>query len=256
MQFTQPFVLPRPHRMLSSAPTTMIVACADRYSLALATSSNDIDASILKRVSTGDWSYVALSANHGATGDLHYAIIACSERPYGGHKVEDDRLQKIRKPINAPERAEWEATGILICNRKADRPPKPTLINSRTSCKQLAKRHRGSNVSYETMTIALLPALPGVSSVFLDHEPRGIDDSSGSKYGALQQAIAYHVARPGQKLPSRGEGRRVSFDHRSIAIPCLVPTFLQGGFCSSVRLSSMVLHNGHVRPATGETRAG
>ncbi|KXH43914.1 hypothetical protein CNYM01_13475 [Colletotrichum nymphaeae SA-01] len=39
-----------------------------------------------------------------------------------------------------------------ICNRKADRPPKPTLINSRTSCKQLAKRHRGSNVSYETMT--------------------------------------------------------------------------------------------------------
>ncbi|KAK1472615.1 hypothetical protein CCUS01_17314 [Colletotrichum cuscutae] len=39
-----------------------------------------------------------------------------------------------------------------ICNRKADRPPKPTLINSRTLCKQLAKRHKGSDVSYETMT--------------------------------------------------------------------------------------------------------
>ncbi|UQC86475.1 uncharacterized protein CLUP02_11976 [Colletotrichum lupini] len=39
-----------------------------------------------------------------------------------------------------------------ICNRKADRPPKPTLINSRTLCKQLAKRHKGSDVSYEIMT--------------------------------------------------------------------------------------------------------
>ncbi|KAK1517791.1 uncharacterized protein CCOS01_12048 [Colletotrichum costaricense] len=89
-----------------------------------------------------------------------------------------------------------------ICNRKADRPPKPTLINSRTLCKQLAKRHKGSDVSYETMTITLLPALPGVNSVFFDLEPRGIDDSCGSKYGALQQAIAYHVARPGRILPS------------------------------------------------------
>ncbi|KAK1716724.1 uncharacterized protein BDZ83DRAFT_634515 [Colletotrichum acutatum] len=43
-----------------------------------------------------------------------------------------------------------------ICNRKADRPPKPTLNNSRTLCKQLAKRHRGSNVSYETMAVSQL----------------------------------------------------------------------------------------------------
>ncbi|KAK0381856.1 hypothetical protein CLIM01_00755, partial [Colletotrichum limetticola] len=81
-------------------------------------------------------------------------------QPQGGHQVEDDRLRKIRKPINAPAKDGWEATGILlrgsICNRKADRPPKPTLINSRTLCKQLAKRHKGSDVSYETMTVSQL----------------------------------------------------------------------------------------------------
>ncbi|OHE98203.1 hypothetical protein CORC01_06571 [Colletotrichum orchidophilum] len=129
----------------------------------------------------------------------------------------DDCLQKMRKPINAPETAEREGRDGSFCNRKADRPPKPTLIDSRTSCKQLAKRHRGSNVSYETVTIALSLALAGVSSASLNHEPRGIDDdSSSSIYGTLQQAIAYHVSRPGQKLPSRGEGKtcliRSSFD--------------------------------------------
>ncbi|KAK1542125.1 hypothetical protein CPAR01_05512, partial [Colletotrichum paranaense] len=218
------------YRALSSAPTTSIVACAEHYSLARLTSSHGIDASILKCFSIDDWPFLSLSTNHGATGDLHFTTVAKRECPQGGHQVEDDRLRKIRKPINAPAKDGWEATGILICNRKADRPPKPTLINSRTLCKQLAKRHKGSDVSYETMTITLLPALPGVNSVFFDLEPRGIDDSCGSKYGALQQAIAYHVARPGRILPSRGEGRRVSFDHRSTEIPCPVPTFPQGSF--------------------------